>query len=58
MSEAVFPKKEINSEWNISFLQNNPLAIQYTYSSEFSNGLSISETSTLVWFEVAPSYYI
>ena len=25
----------MNNEWNINFLQNSPLGIQYTYSSKF-----------------------
>ena len=45
-TEAVFMKTIMNDERNINFLQNNPLLIQHTNSSEFFIGQS---TSDLVW---------
>ena len=35
---CIYQETEMNNEWNILFLQNSPLGIQYTYSSKFSIG--------------------
>ena len=46
--EAVFTKTEMKNEWTINFLQNSPLNIQHTYTSEFSISHRTSETPFLI----------
>ena len=42
-TEGIFTNIEMNNKWNVNFLQNSPLGIQCTYSSEFSTVQSNSE---------------
>ena len=37
-TQTVFPKTEMNNEWNINFLENNVMNAKETNSSEFSTG--------------------
>ena len=54
-TKAVYTKAEMNNEWNINFLKNNPRGIQSTYSDEFSTDQTTSEIillacSTIIFF--------
>ena len=56
-TEAIFTKIEMNNEWNVNFLQNTYVGMQYTYSSGFLICRSISEIPLLEWCEGAVSYF-
>ena len=47
-TEAVVTKAEMNNERNVNLLQNSPLGIRDTDSSQFSTGQSIFEIFLLI----------
>ena len=56
-AEAVFSKTDMNNEWNISFLQNSPLGIQHTYSSECPIGQNSSKTFLFIGCKAGLLYF-
>ena len=48
VTEAIFTKREMNNDGNVNFLINSPLAIQYTYFTEFF--LMVEESLKLLFW--------
>ena len=56
LTEAVFTKTEMNTEWNDNFFQNSPLGIQHNYSIVFF--LFVKTPQNFFWYEAKLCHYI
>ena len=55
--QDLYLARHVYNEPTVNSILKNHLDIQYTYSSEFSISQSSFETSNLIGYKAAPSYF-